>query len=411
VQYVEFAKSRFDAAIAEIQRLKHYEFPYPHIQDALDSLERLFCDRRVKLDTIVPALKPEVAKNACQQSLQFLFRFTPYLGFVVRSTNVRNAFELYPPLMRLARSALGATTKLLMSSEWDYSPFVYLPQKELADFVLIGVPAYESANALLTPLSGHELGHSIWKKQQLAAKFMPRIEQAVLDAIRNNFWQDFEAYCQAATPLNLTNDIFVRQAWLPILEFAVRQLEEIFCDTMGLRLFAEAYLNAFAYLLAPGLPSEQSLNYPEISQRVNYLLQAASQLGVVAPVDYSHLFQSQPAPAHPVFKLFTEIAANATSGLIVDVVNEVESFSNTNVLPQRSLLEVSRIAHDFKRIMPCEGRAALTDIVNAGWQTYLDTEVWSNIPQLKRVDRVRVLNDLVLKSCEVSEFENRLNSP
>ena len=406
MQYVEFAKSRFDAAIAEIQRLKHYEFPYPHIQDALDALAIVFGDRRKKLDFIASSLSPDVAKNACQQSLLFLFRFTPYLGFIVRSTNVRNAFELYPPLMRLARKALGKSTKLLLSSEWDYSPFVFLPQKELADFVIIGLPAFESSNALLIPLAGHELGHSIWKQQSLESKFKPKLEQAVLESIVNRYWIDFESYCPQATTTNLTTDIFVREAWLPILTTATRQLEEVYCDTMGARLFGESYLHAFAYLLAPGL--EQSLNYPEISRRVRYLLDAAAKLGIASPSDYLGLFQSQPLPANPVAKVFAGIAGTAIESLVQDLVGEIVNFTNTQGLPERSNSEVKRISHDFARIMPCEDGATLTDIINAGWQMYLDSQAWSNIPQLQRVDRVRVLNDLVLKSCEVAEYEERL---
>ena len=40
--YVEYAKRRYDAAIAEIERLKQSEFPYSHIRDALLELEKLF---------------------------------------------------------------------------------------------------------------------------------------------------------------------------------------------------------------------------------------------------------------------------------------------------------------------------------------------------------------------------------
>jgi len=411
VQYLEFAKSRFDAAIEEILRLKHYEFPYPHIKDALDSLERVFRERRQKLDAITTVSTPMVAKTACQHSLLFLFRFTPYLGFIVRSTNVRNAFELYPPLMRLARKALGPQTKLLLSSEWDYSPVVYLPPKELADFVIIGVPAFESANALLIPLAGHELGHSIWRQQSLDSKLKHKLEKAVLDAIQNVHWLDFEGYCTRATKANLTTDIFVREAWLPILGIASRQLEEVYCDAMGSRLFGESYLHAFAYLLAPGLPSEQPLYYPEISKRVGFLLNAAKSLKINAPVDYADLFQPQPLPSNPVYKLFAAIAGDAIQGLVADLIAEVTSFCTAQSIAEVSDTEVVRISDDFSRLMPCEGRASLPDIVSAGWRLHLDPKTWSTISHLQRVDHFGVLNDLVLKSCEVTEYEERLLVP
>lgn len=411
MQYLDFAKSRFDTAIEEIQRLKHYEFPYPHIREALIALEELFRQRRTKLDAISPKSTPEVAKTACQQSLAYLFRFTPYLGFIVRATNIRNAFELYPPLMRLARKALGPQTKLLLSSEWDYSPFIYLPQKELPNFVVIGVPSFESSNSLLIPLAGHELGHSIWKQELLANRYNSRLQNAVLSAITNQHWKDFEAHCPRATKANLSTDILVREDWLPILAIASRQLEEIFCDVTGIRLFGESYFNAFAYLLAPGLPYEQSLNYPEISKRVSYMQKAAKILGVASPEGYSDLFLPQPFTANPVFRLFSMISGSATEGMIGDLVNEVDTFATAKNLAERSDVEVERIKNDLARIMPCEGNSSLTDIVNAGWKVYLDSEVWLDLTQLQRVDRVRVLNDLLLKSCEVAEYEERLVAP
>lgn len=408
MRYLEFAKSRFDAAIQEILRLKHYEFPYPHIKQALDALERVFRERRHKLDAITPVSTPLVAKTACQQSLSYLFRFTPYLGFIVRSTNVRNAFELYPPLMRMARKALGQKTKLLLSSEWDYSPFVYLPQKELIDFVIIGVPAFESANALLIPLAGHELGHSIWKQQLLESKFNQKLENAVLDAIRNVYWTEFESHCSQATKANLTSDIFVRAAWLPILEIASLQLEELYCDVMGVRMFGDSYLHAFAYLLAPGLPSEQSIDYPEISKRVDCLVNAAAELKINAPIDYADLFQPQPLPSNPVYELYAAVAGEASQGLAKELIGEVESFCASKNIPEVTENEVARIADDFSRLMPCEGRSSLPDIICAGWRIHLDPSAWAAIPHLQRVDHLGVLNDLVLKSCEVAEYEERL---
>lgn len=47
------------------------------------------------------------------------------LGMILRSTNVRNPFELYFPFKRLAKTLLDGNVKLLMSSEWDFVPFTY----------------------------------------------------------------------------------------------------------------------------------------------------------------------------------------------------------------------------------------------------------------------------------------------
>jgi hypothetical protein len=76
-----------------------------------------------------------------------------------------------------------------------------------------------------------------------------------LSAIGGHFWAEFQAYCPRATLTNLTSDMFVRQAWLPALAFAKRQLEEVFCDMMGLRLFCgslSARLRLFAFSVLAG---------------------------------------------------------------------------------------------------------------------------------------------------------------
>ena len=143
-------------------------------------------------------------------------------------------------------------------SEWEYSPFVYLPTHDLPECVLIGVPAFESANPLVVSLAGHELGHNVWNDHDLGSKFGSVLRNEVLAAIKGPFWAEFSNYCQRANNANLTTDMFVQQAWLPTFAYAKRQLEEVFCDMMGLRLFAEAYLHAFAYLLSPCLPGERT---------------------------------------------------------------------------------------------------------------------------------------------------------
>ena len=80
-------------------------------------------------------------------------------------------------------------------------------------------------------------------------------------------------------------------------------------------------------------------------------------------------------------------------------------------MPEVSDDEVVRIANDFSRLMPCEGRASLPDIISAGWRIHQDPGTWADVPRLQRVDHLGVLNDLVLKSCEVAEYEERLLVP
>jgi hypothetical protein len=407
---LDYAKRRYDAAIAEIERLKQSEFPYVHIRDALLQLETVFQGQRALLNKLTAKSSAAVVKNACSQSLAYLFNYTPFLGFILRATNVRNAFELYAPVFRLARKLLGDTTKLLLSSEWDYSPFVFMPTSDLPDCVLIGVPAFESANPLLVSLAGHELGHNIWNQQALGTKYDSMLRTEVLKAIKAQFWSEFETWYPKATQANLETSMFAKQAWLPAHAFAKRQLEETFCDMMGLRLFAEAYLHAFAYLLSPCVPGERTPLYPTITTRVENMLHAAGPLGVTPPVEYANLFEQQLPPSNPVMKLLASIADVAVKPLVDAVISEARTIADSKGLPVRSPAMIDSIVADLRRVMPADGTASLAELVNAGWILFHDTELWQDIPQIQPEDRPRVLNDLILKSCEVREFNERISA-
>jgi hypothetical protein len=123
---IEYAQCRYDAVLREVDRLKQSDFPYEDSREALVEIEKLFQRQRTALGKLSAATSRAIANNACSQSLYNLFVYTPFLGFILRSTNVRNAFEAYSPVLRLARQLLGTNTKLLLSSEWDYSPFIFL---------------------------------------------------------------------------------------------------------------------------------------------------------------------------------------------------------------------------------------------------------------------------------------------
>ena len=50
----------------------------------------------------------------------------------------------------------------------------------------------------------------------------------------------------------------------------------------------------------------------------------------------------------------------------------------------------------------------LTDITNAGWNCFLDPDLWKDFSQIRPGDRDRILKDLMLKSMEVTEVYERL---
>lgn len=278
---IDYAKQRVSSVIKEIDRLRQSEFPYRASRDCLNELKEIFNRRLFALETAPPGSAS--ARNECTVSLFNLFVYLPILGFILRSTNARNTFEAYGPLLQLGQRILGKGNNLILSSEWDYSPYVYKSIADLPAFTLIGLPASESSNPLLVPLAGHELGHSIWASERTLLKFDEIVKNSVLQEIDKRWSEYSEVY-----PYQEKGDMWTgKTAEIPHL-WAMLQMEEIFCDFVGLRLFAESFLHALTYLMSPRLPGERSL---------------PTQISLIACViSLMHLINSQ-YPFHRILNL------------------------------------------------------------------------------------------------------------
>jgi hypothetical protein len=153
-----------------IDSLLDGDFPLRAGEQALLKLRDVFSGFDANLDR-AELLNDELNLRQVAQNLNVkIYQALPVLGFVLRSTNVRNAFEMLQPLHAIAKAALQGNPQLILSSEWDYVPFAY-PQSldNLKSFILIGLPASEAASALLMPLAGHELGHPVWRNRGIGA--------------------------------------------------------------------------------------------------------------------------------------------------------------------------------------------------------------------------------------------------
>ena len=222
MQPLIFAKHRLTAFREELARLvERTEFPYPAAEAALQRIKHVFVEHAEMLDMLNNNSDPNTVNQVCQQQLTDLWDYLPFLGFILRSTNVRNAFEIYTPLQRLAWCVLGPHTELILSSEWDYSPFVYTQIPLLPGFVFIGIPAHESGNPLVAPLAGHEMGHALWaeivEKSLWHPAFLTRLKASILTKIRAR-WPDFHMlHPDIAKPEDLDTELFATAAWAPPL--------------------------------------------------------------------------------------------------------------------------------------------------------------------------------------------------
>src|SRR5437016_7626917 len=151
---LETARKRVRAVLDEINRIAQYEFPYKGSEQALQKVKQVFNARLASLNSLTDQSDAGLIRHTCSLGLREVADYLPLLGFIIRSTNVRNSFEVFRPLLRMARAVLepnlpaGQThqTELVVSSEWMYSPFVFREVPGLLGFVLIGLPAAESGN-------------------------------------------------------------------------------------------------------------------------------------------------------------------------------------------------------------------------------------------------------------------------
>jgi len=245
---LRYTIERTAAVLNEIARLRQDEFPYRHSLQALRLIEERFAETLALLESFDDRSDPDVVTRRCSLALRDICEYLPLLGFIRRSTNVRNAFEVYGPLLRLARQLLGENTKLVLSSEWDYSPLAYAEIPCLPNFVLIGFPAPESTNPLLLPLAGHELGHCVWRVGRFVSEFRARLLRHVIGEAKSR-WTEYNTHHPGLTQDELETGLLGRQSLALAVDSATRQTEETFCDFIGVRVFGTSFLSAFAYLV------------------------------------------------------------------------------------------------------------------------------------------------------------------
>lgn len=405
---IQYSFKRITSVLEEIDRLKQSEFPYKSSKEALDILERKFKDHQKVLNNIKkspPTLF--VANNACSISLTDIYLYLPILGFILRSTSVRNAFETYGPLLRLSREILGSSSKLILSSEWENAPFIYSEISILPNFVLIGLPAQESENPLLIPLSGHELGHSMWIENKIASDYTTIVEDKIITKISTNYWRKYKNIYPQAKKETL-RDLSARSTWILAYEFAIRQTEEIFCDFLGLKIFAESYLFAISYLISPRISGLRSLYYPNTTHRIAYLIEAAKEFNINIPSEFQDSFEDMDEPNDPTVKLLVELADDTSSSLVNDIIKKIGHISEEKKIPERSHEKVLKSKKNIENLVPISNAKSLTDILNAAWLCFHDENLWKKVPIITLQNKYRVLNELILKSIEVYEIEQRL---
>ncbi len=409
---IRSTKKKLENVLSTISLLKAEDFPHGHSSDALAALEKMFETRRKSVELLTENNDLSVVKSVCKEANETLGIFLPLLGFIVRSTHVRNAFELHRPVLRLVHKALGENAKLILSSEWLFSPFTYLlPPLDERRYVMIGLPASESGNGLIIPLAGHELGHSIWAQQNLSTKYSILIQDKIVEIITTLKWEEFRKVSDI-NDKNQVNDLLGHIFWQHAWQLSNSQCEELFCDFIGISIFGSSYLHAFAYLLAPGLGQDRVEHYPSIMARAKALIKASSVIGSPVPRDFTSQFVESTPATKDVRGFLLELSDDATDSLLELLINDAITFCREHDLVHATLGEINPIVKSFDNLVPANGTKSLSSIINAGWQVYSQGLNWQTAyPQLNNdsLKQKLVLNDLILKTVEVYEIEQRQN--
>lgn len=405
---------KVSATISLVKRLSENDYPHTDSKEALAKLLAVYENDKRLLTNIRPEAEPDTILEYCRRANINIVRLKSFLGLLLRSSNLRNAFEIYFPIKVLSQELLEQPTCVVLSSEWIFSPYTYpVALPELPQFIFIGVPASECENPLIMPLAGHELGHVVWSRRGAKQKYDPEIRSCILDLYRKHWPRVLELFRPLAPPERLEIDMFLRGIWNKSYKLAQRQLEEIFCDYLGLSIFGNSFLYSFRYLLAPSLGQYRSVLYPRLDKRTAYLEHAAKQFGMKLDSDFHESFSEEEPQLSPADTLLVEIADEATELLYKRMLRPVEEYRGRVPMFVQCDDEEKHARECLWNLVPPATVSSIVPIVNAAWSIRLDVDAWDILGHVednddRRAMKLRVLRDLVLKSFEVYEYRIRL---
>jgi hypothetical protein len=387
------ARRRIRALLSEIGTLEGSDFPHPDAESALQDIKRHFLahlDNIAEADDFSLRTIQAICLNVAMQAELYL----PVLGFILRSTNVRNAFELYDPLKHVVERTIGQDAKLIISSEWDFVPFTYpLSLDVLPKYVLVGGPATESANPLLVPLAGHEIGHSAWKHHELAST----LEKPLTDAIN-------KILAEHPTEAAELEEDFGPDYIGEIRDIAFKQLEEVYCDIFGLFLFGESYAFAYEYYMFPG-GEVRSLSYPPDEDRISYIAEASKWAGIALSKDVFVGWKRSPddpdGDANMDF-----VVDRALRTTVPGIFEHVQNLLMSVGVPRTDEAATRAIAESFGMHIPHKGGGNLADVITAGWRSLRGKGGLS--ADDGAVAELSVLKEVMLKTIEVQEYNLRV---
>jgi hypothetical protein len=174
------------------------------------------------------------------------------------------------------------------------------------------------------------------------------------------------------TDEELSNNMFLNFIISNVIQLTLSQIEETFCDGVGMAIFGQSYALAFHYLLAPSLGGNRSLEYPKMEDRTNFI----ATLGGI----------------------------DLTKHGFVDFKTE---FLDKPIKMASTMYDEARQIVQSKARPFAADAQAQSGIINAGWAFFQ-----SQAPSFDEKERelVEWVSELVLKSIEVLEFRSKVTN-
>jgi hypothetical protein len=207
--------------------------------------------------------------------------------------------------------------------------------------------------------------------------------------------------------------LFLRGIWGQSYKLAQRQLEEVFCDYLGVYVFGQSFLHSFRYLVAPSLGYRRNLNYPKLHDRAKYMAEYGNKLGLPEITAYADAFSEQDHSLAPNEAFILEVTDEATKNLHDQLPAIVEQYRGKAESFKVGIGDVPAAKQSLLNLVPVVSTKFMTAVVNAAWEIRLDLDEWRILTDVedvarRRNEKLRILRDLVLKSFEVYEFRERI---
>lgn len=440
-----FSRERIASVKKELGKLKLKSFPSVGSSCIIEFVEKLLLKIEQYFDYLITdpdiALlsedEKEIRWQRCTQLIPYLYQI---LGILEVSDSSNIPAEIMQPLRRYLKLILP-NSEIIMSSTHDLNySFVniashlrtifdtgvlQIPFDNMADdFYIITIPKIEKNSPLIHCILSHEIGHALCEKHKLSEKLLPKIcipekEIRELSVIIFN----------RITKKEKTVSIFLSEVAIQqyitsqIIAIITNWLNEYCSDSIATFLFGPAYLYSFLNLIIssknfdslqeshPPAKNRLEIIFKIINDKLKIKINNSYLRGFIEY--YENRISKKEIINNPVYLLSNQ----AIDTIKEDIITEPQKILGEkiydyklygpNIEIMKNILE-NRIPiyNDLLNQSSPHVESLMVSIFNAGWETYFEILLSDNKKDDKN-KRIKKLNNLILKTFELNEIEQR----